>query len=222
MAASDPPIPDVDVGGGTTAPAFIISGDAAPTTGTPSAALTTLTGTLVVEDGTGKPDADAYCSVEFATAYLAKFGDYPEWANATLQQQERAIRIATRDGIDGLYRGLFRGAVVHLEQRLQLPRYGLIDDEGRIANNTVPLDFQEACALLAVMVLAGEVLLPDDDGTAKGSLTEETKALSGVGSKTLRYAPVAGASTATKRRRQVEARLGPWVNSEDAGGVTRA
>jgi len=73
---------------------------------------------LVVEDGTGLSDAEAYVSVADADAYHAQFGN-ANWAAATLASKESALRRAAQY-IDTQYR--FRGDPLNDTQALAWPR----------------------------------------------------------------------------------------------------
>jgi len=218
--SDDQEAPLVDIGGGVMGPAFVLSSDVESVAGITDLLLSP---DLIVEDGTGKPDADSYVSVPDATDYLAKFGPFPEWAGADIEQQKRWLRTATRDGIDGLYYGWFRGTIEHLTQALQMPRMGLSDDDGRIINpGTNPLRVQSATALLAAALSTGEILLPDEEGSQTGALIERTESGTGIGSTTLRWSDAGGVTTSVKVRRQVEALLSPLFEKGSNTQVTRS
>lgn len=174
-------------------------------------------GDLVVEDGTGRPDAESYASVDYADTFWGKRGSPTFWTGATLEQKEVALRAATQEGIDGLYNGMFRGQIQSQEQRLQFPRVGCYDDDGRqIASGTVPWRVLEATCLLAGEVRAGETLLPSE---VERQITRETKKGAGF-EKTTEYSQV-GQAGSVKRRRAAEALLWPLFWSAEQG-VTRA
>ncbi len=73
---------------------------------------------LIVEDGTGRPDSDSYVSINDADAYHAQFGN-AAWALASPTEKESALRRATQY-IDTSY--TFRGERLTDEQALAWPR----------------------------------------------------------------------------------------------------
>lgn len=75
---------------------------------------------LVVEDGTGLSNADAYVSVAEADAYLAGLG-FTGWDTLTEGEKEIAIRRATQY-IDEVF--TFPGVKKLSTQRLSMPRIG--------------------------------------------------------------------------------------------------
>lgn len=76
---------------------------------------------IVVEDGTGLPDANAYASVEDADAYFNLRGR-DEWAGLTQGAKEAAL-VSSADYIDLRWRGRIPGIGVFLDtQGLQFPR----------------------------------------------------------------------------------------------------
>lgn len=103
---------------------------------------------LVVEDGTGLPNAESYISVADADTYHGGLATSDEWTALTVLQKEAALRLAT-SYMDGAYR--WKGSIVRATQALDWPRQDVVDDEGRqIAENAVPIAVREACAELAL------------------------------------------------------------------------
>ncbi len=111
--------------------------------------------TLIVEDGGGHADANAYVSVAEADEYFALRGN-AAWAAAEAADKEAAIVRAT-DYLDAGH--AFRGVRASQTQALAWPRLGAEDDAGR-AIAGVPEAVRRACAELALRALAGD-LLPD-------------------------------------------------------------
>lgn len=74
---------------------------------------------LIVEDGTGRADAESYCSVAFATAYFSKRGQADAWD--AVEDKEAALRLAT-DYVEQTYRGRWLGIRTRDEQALDWPR----------------------------------------------------------------------------------------------------
>lgn len=116
---------------------------------------------LIVEDGTGLPDADSYVSVEDAQSYADQrglsFDASPE------DVLEAALRRATV-WIDGNYRTRFSGARKNgRNQALQWPRIGATDAEGDdIASDEVPVEIVSATVEAAVRELAAPNSLSPD------------------------------------------------------------
>lgn len=108
---------------------------------------------LVVEDGTGKADADALISVLDATAYHAGRGN-AEWASATYDESDRetAIRRATAFLSNSF---TWAGLRTHARnQALAWPRSGVVDQEGNgIKSDEIPIEVSDACAEIALREL---------------------------------------------------------------------
>lgn len=119
---------------------------------------------LIVEDGTGKSDAESYISVADATAYLALHSNPTTWTDATEADQERYLRMATQY-MDSVYGSRWKGTKNTQEQALDWPRYYVVDRNGyAIDNDIVPVKVTYACAELAAKEAAGtDDLLPDYD-----------------------------------------------------------
>lgn len=121
---------------------------------------------LVVEDGTGKPDAESYISASDAATYLSSRGN-KTFAAADTADQEAALRNAT-DFMVSQFRRRWAGDRILIEQALDWPRAAVpIPDVGGwyggyayIAPTVVPVPVQQACADLAARALLGP-LLPD-------------------------------------------------------------
>lgn len=129
---------------------------------------------LIVEDGTGKTDAESYVSVADATTYLSNRGYSAFTGLATDALKEAALRKAT-DYMVQVYRAQWKGTRVTSEQSLDWPRsYVLRDDyqyQGLNGSTTiggylyfpsdeVPPEVANACALLAEKSVSGD-LAPD-------------------------------------------------------------
>jgi len=124
---------------------------------------------IVIEDGTGLADAEAYASIAVADAYLASVGN-TEWVGLTaeakeaaLEAKEAALRRAT-SWLDGKYRSFFNGAKVNgRNQALEWPRTNATDAAGAAVTG-VPIEMVRANAVAASReaVTAG-ALTPDTD-----------------------------------------------------------
>lgn len=124
---------------------------------------------LVVEDGTGKSDAEAYISVADASAHLASRG-FVLWATMSDAEKEQALRRAT-DYMLQVYRLRWAGVRASTTQALDWPREwvpikdwdGLtvngqpLQTQGYYASNVVPAEVQRANADLAYKAAGGEL-----------------------------------------------------------------
>ena len=136
---------------------------------------------FVVEDGTGKSDANAYCTQAEADQYHENFGSPTAWSGAAQPDKEAAIREATQY-MDLWYNWNFYKT--NSEQALEWPRAYAEDKDGfAIGSNVIPNKIKNACAYLALQKINGDVLLPvqQDEAAIKkfknviGPLSEEVE-----------------------------------------------
>jgi hypothetical protein len=124
---------------------------------------------LIVEDGTGLPNAESYISIADAITYLTSRGD-ATFAAAILAAQEAALRNAT-DFMVAQYRFGWGGYRFNTVQNLDWPRiYVPITDAAAMGFgqgyplyypfNAVPLPVAQVCADLALRALTAP-LSPD-------------------------------------------------------------
>lgn len=119
--------------------------------------------TLIIEDGTGKPDAESYASAEDLAMYAVKFGVViPEGVPA----QEALLRRAAL-AMDGM---TWKGRKTNSEQALSWPRRGVELDREIKPENYLP-----ARILYGQMALAAEIHQDDIDPPEKrkGAITRE-------------------------------------------------
>lgn len=111
--------------------------------------------TLVVEDGTGLSNANAFVSVADADARHTLLGN-TAWTG-TDAAKEAAIARATVY-MEQAYRQRWVGVRVSSEQALSWPRYveGLVDG-WPIDSDEVPSDIADACADLALRALSDDL-----------------------------------------------------------------
>jgi len=83
---------------------------------------------MIVENGTGLPNADSYVSIEFADDYFSARG-VSGWGALTVEQKEQSLIRAT-DFIDNIYQ--WYGKKATTEQSLRFPRVNLTDYEGML------------------------------------------------------------------------------------------
>lgn len=104
---------------------------------------------LIVEDGTGKTDAESYISVVDADAYHASIGN-AAWAALTTERKEQLLRIATMYLLT-TYRGAWKGWRIIDAQMLDWPRGNVYRDGELIAHNVIPWEVKQATAELALI-----------------------------------------------------------------------
>lgn len=120
---------------------------------------------LVVEDGTGVTNAEAYASVAFADTYHSNLGN-SSWSALNTTQKEVALRQGAQY-LDIAYGGRWSGIRLGRSQSLSWPRSYATDDEGyTIDGNHIPDKLKRANCELGLTSLT-EVLLPSGDGTIK-------------------------------------------------------
>lgn len=117
---------------------------------------------LVVEDGTGKSDAESYISVADADIYFSNRGN-AAWATLTTTVKEQLLRKAT-DYLVQVYRMRWKGVRVSATQALDFPRnfmeredyeastingYQMLGGNYYYPSDNVPVEVANACAELA-------------------------------------------------------------------------
>jgi hypothetical protein len=115
---------------------------------------------MIVEDGTGRADAESYVSVADATDYFTRFGN-PAWSGE-VPDLEAALRRATQY-IDAEYR--FKGCKLNDTQALQWPRDG--QTMACFGLSWPVPQLQQACAELAVRSLSGSLYTDQSDAAVK-------------------------------------------------------
>jgi hypothetical protein len=139
---------------------------------------------LVIEDGSGKPDASAYIDIPYVSGYL--LGEQlTAWEALSEPEQESAIILATRY-IDSLE---FIGTRKTLEQSLSWPRSNVTYEGFEIIG--VPAAVKKATAEAVGLVLDGAEFFSDE---ADVKIASEKVDVISVSYQT----PQAGEKTATK------------------------
>lgn len=149
---------------------------------------------IVVEDGTGRADAETYAAVAELDAHCAAHG--LSLTGRTEPQKEAALRKAAAF-VDTL--GRYKGRRLLAAQALEFPREGLVDWGGHPVPG-VPTRVKRACLDLAFKALSGELLADLDRG---GRIASET-----VGPISVSYAPDAPAG---RTYQQAEKLLAPYL-----------
>jgi hypothetical protein len=120
--------------------------------------------TIIVETGAGVADAESFASVAFASDYHRKRGN-AAWDDLDTADKEAKLRIAT-DFMEQEYREQWAGCRVSASQALSWPRYevpmkdapgGSSSSPGYYPFNTVPALVSQACALLALRSIDGDL-----------------------------------------------------------------
>lgn len=115
--------------------------------------------TFVVEDGTGKTDANSYLSVDDADTYHSNVTGSAVWAGAALTTKQNALIVATQY-LDARYGSKWRGFRSGADQALAWPRSMAYDEDGYAHDDdALPQRLQDATAELALRVVLGDQLL---------------------------------------------------------------
>ncbi|QLG93524.1 hypothetical protein HZF02_16855 [Pseudomonas yamanorum] len=136
--------------------------------------------TLIIEDGTGKLDAESYASAEDLTRYAVKFGVV---IPADAPAQEALLRRAAL-AMDGL---TWKGRKTNSEQGLSWPRREVLLDHEIKPDNYLPARIQ-----YGQMALAAEIHQDDIDPVEKrqGAVIRERV----EGAVDVEYAPISKSS----------------------------
>jgi len=127
---------------------------------------------LVVEDGTGKVDAESYCSVAQADAYHSVRAAGETWTDLELSEKERCLREAT-DYLTYTYTGSWSGCRFTDEQALDWPRIDVAWQDsasGYRPNKTIPSELVKATAELAMRANSGPLVVDLGRETASESV----------------------------------------------------
>jgi len=117
---------------------------------------------LIVEDGSGKPDAESYASVAELIAYANRVGF--DVSGFDEVRSEQALRRGTR-WIDQSYGASFLGCWATTTQALEWPRSGVTYRKVVLPLNAIPDALKEATIEAAFRELTRRgSLLPDDTG----------------------------------------------------------
>jgi hypothetical protein len=108
---------------------------------------------IIVEDGSGKADAQSYVSVADCTAYHAARGNAAWAAAASDTLREQALVRATA-ALDGMYAARWPGYRCDENQALDWPRYEALDIKGYyLDSNIVPVAVKNAACEAALLEL---------------------------------------------------------------------
>lgn len=118
---------------------------------------------IILEDGTGVEDANAYFDYDFVDDYNDNNDQIAEWYALTTLDKQKHIRRGTamvmRD-----YTGQWNGLRTYEVQRMPFPRTGIVDPDGfLIGSSTIPLALKEACAEAALRSAQDKDLIADEE-----------------------------------------------------------
>lgn len=113
--------------------------------------------TMVVEDGTGLANANAYASRAYLDAYHSDRGN-TKWAGTNALKEAAIIRAT--DYVDQRFGNMFRGSKGSDAQALEWPRFDALSDNGYYYEG-VPSNLEKAVAEYALRSLLANVLAPD-------------------------------------------------------------
>lgn len=166
---------------------------------------------LIVEDGTGKPDAESYVSAADADAYHAARGN-AGWTGAEAAK-EAALRRAT-EYLDGAYRSRWQGLAVTAEQGLAWPRRNVWFNVGWLRSDFVPVQVERACCECALRELQSPGSLAPDLVPGERVVSET------VGPLEVEYADNGGSDVASPLvLTAVDRLLAPVLRSAAAAGL---
>lgn len=121
---------------------------------------------MIVEDGTGLPNADSYVAVAFADDYFSARG-VSEWSALTTTKKEQALIKAT-DFIDNVFQ--WYGKKEFKEQALRFPRVNIVDYEGEEIKG-IPLCLKQAVCDASLIATNGELF---ETAEHNGDVVSET------------------------------------------------
>ena len=148
---------------------------------------------LVVEDGTGKADAESYVAVADVEAYAVRWGKSFAGLEA---EKEAACRLSCRR-LDQEFEDQFPSLRMTDTQALAWPRGWFYDRHSvYVESGVIPPALKDAQCELAIRQRAGEDLFPD---TTNRMVTAETHSTEDY-AKTRHYAPAAQGTNAKPLR----------------------
>lgn len=137
---------------------------------------------LVIEDGTGRPDADSYLSAADALARLSNLG-LVKFSGLSAPVQESALRLATQR-LDSSFNVNSRGVPNNDKQALAFPRYLRLRSGRETTCTEVPEEVKHATALLAEWAAYNDFdddLAEDVVGASEVTLADGVKVKQGAG-----------------------------------------
>ncbi|MBU0651179.1 hypothetical protein KKC59_04645 [bacterium] len=105
---------------------------------------------LIIEDGTGKADANSYIDLAFSNQYFEDRLYSSKWNELSDDDKTRALLMSAN--ILDTYVD-WRGRRTNKDQVLVFPRYGLEDEGYAVLNNEIPIKIKKAQAELALFIV---------------------------------------------------------------------
>lgn len=140
---------------------------------------------FTVETGSGSASSNSYCSVATATSYHEAYGNPAGWTSAGLFAQQDALRQATR-ALDIRFGSWWSGVRAGSTQALDWPRAYVYDAAGYpVPTSTIPTRLQQATAILALLHIQGEDIMPSTQTGA--DIKSETLSSASGASKSVTY-----------------------------------
>jgi hypothetical protein len=160
---------------------------------------------LIIEDGSGKPDAQAYVSVAEVNAYAALYGlGSPVITDANIMRATQFL--------EGNYFTRWIGLKRTENQALSWPRgFATRRDGWNVSESIVPKEVKDASCALAIRANSNPDLMPDIS-RSDNAIEEQ------IGPIRVRYAPFAQTVTIF---RDIEIILRPIVSPLNAGKILR-
>lgn len=153
--------------------------------------------TFVVEDGTGKPDANSYLSEAGADQYFENHGNPAAWTALATPAKEEALRLATQY-LDAVYGARWKGERSLATQALDWPRNGVSDRDGfAVEDDQVPTAVEDATAEAAIRSLSATLV---QDIATPGGIKRQRDKVGPVETET----EYAGAASQTARFRIID------------------
>lgn len=154
--------------GGGTETAGLRAEEETTTTTTPTKAIGTASPILldlVVEDGTGRSDAESYLSVSEFRSMALRVGNPLEVSDATDAVVQSWLRLSARWGVDAIYSAVLTGVRTRKSQALEWPRDGAGDNRTAdyLNNDVIPADWKWCQFWFAIALAMGIDVLEDID-----------------------------------------------------------
>lgn len=167
---------------------------------------------FIVEDGTGRVDANALCSVSFANAYFADRG-ISAWTGADTVKQGAIVRAT--DYVCSRWGSKLAGQLQFPDtpQALCFPRLG-IDADG-----AVPVGVQRAVAEYALVELSAR-LAPNPTQDASGLVVTAVKTKVGPIETERAFQP--STPSAARMYPKADSLMRPFLSTYASGGLVRA
>lgn len=117
---------------------------------------------FVVEDGLGDPEANSYCTVEFADDYMeANPHVSADWLDQEEEDKQRLLARASKV-LDVRFK--WHGTRVYPDSGLAWPRAGVVIDGVMVPDNVIPRLLKEGAAEFAAYLMTSDWTRSNADG----------------------------------------------------------